>query len=128
MKIGGGALPSLGGEPLPASVRSVLLDVAQHPGSSVTEITARTGFPQSQVSASVARLAESGAVVTSPDPRDRRRTLVRPAPAAPGKLVVVTSEPVDGALLDALDDPAALEEVKAALATLRRHLLADPTG
>ena len=127
MKIGGGALPSLTGEPLPTSVRSVLVDVAQHPGSSVTEITARTGQPQSAVSAAVARLQEAGAILTEPDPRDRRRTLARTNPAAGGKLLVITGAPIDAALLDALADPDALPEVKAALDTLRRHLTPRPT-
>jgi hypothetical protein len=56
-----------------------MADIAYHPGSSVSEITERTGFPQSLVSLSVARLRDFGAVLTEPDPADRRRTLVRPA-------------------------------------------------
>jgi DNA-binding MarR family transcriptional regulator len=126
MKIGGAALPAPGGEALPASVRSVLIDIAQHPGSSVSEITARTGFPQSHVSASIARLQDNGSVLAEPDPRDRRRTLVRPDPAATGRLLVVTVAPIDDALRESLvdpADPAALEEVQAALATLSRHLV-----
>jgi len=64
-----------GGE-LPTSVRMVLVDVSAHPGSSIGEITARTGFPQSHVSASVARLREQGVLETSVDAADGRRTLV----------------------------------------------------
>lgn len=122
MKIGGAAMPVLGAEGMPASVRSVLLDIAQHPDSSVSEITARTGFPQSHVSASIARLQEHGSVVTAPDPRDRRRTLVRTNREATGRLLVVSTAPVDDALAESLDDPAALPEVRAALETLYRHL------
>jgi DNA-binding MarR family transcriptional regulator len=59
------------------SVRLVLADVAYHPGSSITEITERTGFPQSLVSLAVAKLREVGIVESEPDPSDRRRTLVR---------------------------------------------------
>ncbi|GAA4257776.1 hypothetical protein GCM10022255_075910 [Dactylosporangium darangshiense] len=123
VRLAGVAMPALGSEELPASVRSVLIDVSAHPGSSVGEIAARTGFPQSHVSASVARLQERGAVVTGPDPRDRRRTLVRPAPDARGGFLVIGAEPADEALLGAIDDPRALPEVRAALRTLYRHLV-----
>ncbi|GAA2629126.1 hypothetical protein GCM10010399_71040 [Dactylosporangium fulvum] len=126
MKIGGAALPLPGGEDLPASVRSVLVDIAQHPDSSVSEITARTCFPQSHVSASIARLQDSGAVITTPDPKDRRRTLVRPNPAATSRLLVVTATPIDDALAAALADKSALPEVQAALKTLARHLIPRP--
>jgi DNA-binding MarR family transcriptional regulator len=63
-----------GGE-LPTSVRMVLVDISMSPGSSIGEITARTGFPQSHVSASVARLREQGVLETSVDAVDGRRTL-----------------------------------------------------
>ena len=54
----------------------MLLDIAANPGSSISEITARTGYPQSHVSTSVIKLRHFGAVRTEVDPRDRRRTLV----------------------------------------------------
>ena len=53
---------------------AVLEDVLKHPGTAVTEIQARTGFAQSHVSTSVARLRERGLIVAAPDPEDRRRT------------------------------------------------------
>jgi DNA-binding MarR family transcriptional regulator len=62
------------------STRLVFVDVAYHPNSSITEITQRTGFPQSLVSTAVARLREMGLLETEPDPLDRRRTLVRTTP------------------------------------------------
>jgi DNA-binding MarR family transcriptional regulator len=129
MKIGGASLPVPGGETLPASIRSVLVDIAQHPDSSVSEITARTGYPQSHVSTSIARLQDNGTVVTAPDPRDRRRTLVRTDPAASRRLLVVSAAPIDDALAEALKDaadPDALAEVQAALQTLSRHLVPGP--
>jgi DNA-binding transcriptional ArsR family regulator len=122
IKLGSAAMPVLGDESLPASVRSIRIDVTLHPDSSVGEIAARTGFPQSHVSASIARLQEHGAVTAAPDPRDRRRTLVRPNPQAPS-FVIVTAETTDDALLQSLDDPRALPEVQEALRTLYRHLL-----
>jgi DNA-binding MarR family transcriptional regulator len=60
------------------SVRLVLIDIAYHPASSISEITERTGFPQSHVSQSVAKLRELGVLETTVDSADRRRTLVRP--------------------------------------------------
>jgi DNA-binding MarR family transcriptional regulator len=62
------------------SARLVFVDVAYHPNSSITEITERTGFPQSLVSTAVARLREIGLLESGPDPFDRRRTLVRTTP------------------------------------------------
>jgi hypothetical protein len=79
MKLGEEAIPPSPRGAVSTSVRLVMADIAYHPGSSVSEITERTGFPQSLVSLSVARLRDFGAVLTEPDPADRRRTLVRPA-------------------------------------------------
>jgi DNA-binding MarR family transcriptional regulator len=62
------------------SLRLIFVDVAYHPNSSITEITTRTGFPQSLVSTGVARLRQTGLLETEPDPLDRRRTLVRTTP------------------------------------------------
>jgi DNA-binding MarR family transcriptional regulator len=59
------------------SLRLVLIDVAYHPNSSISEITERTRFPQSLVSLSVAKLRDIGVVETASDPADGRRTLVR---------------------------------------------------
>ena len=50
----------------------VLVDISMNPGSSIGEITARTGFPQSHVSASVARLRQQGVLETSIDAVDAR--------------------------------------------------------
>src|SRR5690242_1551492 len=82
MKIGEEAIPVDGVGAYSTSHRSVLIvasDVRANPGSSVGEIAERTGFPQSKVSACVARLREAGAIDAEPDPADRRRLLVRPA-------------------------------------------------
>jgi DNA-binding MarR family transcriptional regulator len=72
MKLAEEGLPGLG---VNNSVRFVLLDVAANPGSSITEITVRTGYPQSHVSTSVMKLRQFGLVRTEIDPLDRRRTL-----------------------------------------------------
>ncbi|MEV6978379.1 helix-turn-helix domain-containing protein [Kitasatospora sp. NPDC093806] len=131
MKIGEQAMP----EPESGSrgsVRSVLVtlgDIVANPGTTVGEIAARTGLPQSQVSTAVARLTEAGSVDTAPDPADRRRRLVHPAATPSARVAEVRAATIDDALAAALaapdgsaPDPAVLDAVTAALATLARHL------
>lgn len=99
------------------SVRLVLIDVVYHPGSSITEITERTGFPQSLVSMAVAKLRELGVLQSEPDPTDRRRTLVSVTPALkaiPRRLGRVSMEDVVAKELD-IDDQSRLSEVIEAL-------------
>ncbi|MEU1959029.1 MarR family transcriptional regulator [Nocardia sp. NPDC019304] len=123
MKIGEQALPTagLGGGHRPVLV--VSSDILEHPDSTVGEIAARTGLPQSAVSTAVARLKEAGAIVSTVDPRDRRRTLIRPADEASPRVAEIRAAPVDHAVAAALpDDPATVREVLEAIATLTRHL------
>ncbi|WP_328396990.1 MarR family winged helix-turn-helix transcriptional regulator [Nocardia sp. NBC_00416] len=127
MKIGEEAMPTEGLRGQSTSVRSVLIvasDIVENPGSAVGEIAGRTGLPQSQVSGCVARLREAGAVVTEPDPADRRRVLIHQAPEASGRVEVVRSTTIDTALGTALGtgDPDAVAEVVAALETLAQQL------
>lgn len=128
MKLGEEALPPSGFRQMPTSVRSVLMDIYEHPGSSVSEITARTGFPQSHVSASVARLREAGGVITTTDPADRRRTLAAPNPEVRRGLPSLTWEPVDAVVAKAIGsgDPGGAAEAVAALELLARLLTPDP--
>ena len=108
-----------------AGETAVIDDLLDHPGSAVQEITARTGFAQSYVSATVARLRAKGWAETSVDPADRRRTLVR----LPDLLVQATAErekrSVDEALNATLADleAPARAEVLALLDALARLLL-----
>ncbi|MFJ3311152.1 MarR family transcriptional regulator [Streptomyces sp. NPDC086549] len=130
MKIGEAAMPEPegGASRYGGSVRSVLVvagDIAAHPGSAVGEIATRTGLPQSAVSTAVARLKEAGSVVTAPDPADRRRLLVRPAPRVSDRVAQVRATSIDDALTAALGeeaDPERLKEINAALEVLARHL------
>ncbi|MBP1161598.1 MULTISPECIES: MarR family winged helix-turn-helix transcriptional regulator [unclassified Rhodococcus (in: high G+C Gram-positive bacteria)] len=127
MKIGEEALPTDGIGPHSTSVRSVLIvvsDVRAHPGSAVGEIAQRTGLPQSAVSAAVARLRDAGAVVTAPDPRDRRRLLIDAAPQPSERVEEVRSSPIDAAVATAIDtdDPQRVAEVVSLLEELARHL------
>lgn len=127
MKIGEEALPVDGIGQHTTSVRTVLIvasDVRVHPGSAVGEIATRTGLPQSAVSAAVARLREAGAIVAEVDPRDRRRSLVSPAPEVSARVAEVRAASVDAALAVALgtDDPAQVGEVVGLLEELARRL------
>jgi DNA-binding MarR family transcriptional regulator len=95
------AVDQPGGE-LPTSVRMVLVDISAHPGSSIGEITARTGFPQSHVSASVARLRERGVLETSIDAVDGRRTLVSLGDSFRERLATRAPVPIDAVLASEL--------------------------
>jgi DNA-binding MarR family transcriptional regulator len=127
MKLGEEALPPSGFHQMPTSVRSVLVDIYSNPGSSVSEITARTGFPQSHVSAAVARLREKGGVITTTDPADRRRTLVSPNPDIQRTLPSRVSGSVDTVLAKAIgaNDPDQIAAAVAALELLARLLTPD---
>ncbi|WP_327286192.1 MULTISPECIES: helix-turn-helix domain-containing protein [unclassified Streptomyces] len=130
MKIGEEAIPTGGVGKRATSTRSVLivmLDVYAHPDTTVGEIAVRSGLPQSAVSACVARLRETGSVVTATDPGDRRRTLVRQNPEVSDRRAEVAAAPIDVALSTALgtDDPDELAEVVALLDALARRLSPD---
>ncbi|MFD7561241.1 MULTISPECIES: MarR family transcriptional regulator [unclassified Streptomyces] len=127
MKIGEEAIPTDRLGKRPTSTRSVLivmLDIYAHPDTTVGEIATRSGLPQSAVSACVARLRETGSVVTRTDPRDRRRTLVRQNPEVTDRRAEVAGARVDDALATALgtDDPVEVAEVVALLEALSRRL------
>lgn len=127
MKLGEEATPPSGWHRIPTSVRSVLVDAYEHPGSSISEITERTGFPQSHVSASVARLRKAGAVICETDPADRRRTLVLPNPEILRNVSQMDWTPVDAVLARAIrgGDPAEVLKAVEALELLSRLLTAD---
>jgi DNA-binding MarR family transcriptional regulator len=138
MKLGQRAIPpsQLEGD-IATAVRLVIADVAMHPRSSVSEITGRCGFPQSQVSMAVARLTELGAVVTAPDPADRRRTLVTAAKGAVTRGARHASASIDQTIAEAIGVHAQdrLSEVLAALELLgdlitpeSRTLKSEPAG
>lgn len=133
MKIGEEALPEPPGGTAryAGSARTVLIvasDIAACQDTTVGEIAARTGLPQSQVSTAVARLKEAGSVRTSPDPADRRRMLVRPNPEVSPRVAQVRAAGVDDAVAAALgsDDPRRLAEVTEALEVLARNLMPQP--
>jgi DNA-binding MarR family transcriptional regulator len=125
MKIAEESMPQSDEHHLPTSVRSVLLDVVEHPNSSIGEIATRTGFPQSHVSASVTRLqAIAAALETTIDPEDRRRTLVRPAPGVLRRAARQFSGTIDRAVAAALDttDPKQIARLTADLESIAQRL------
>ncbi|WP_330350711.1 MarR family winged helix-turn-helix transcriptional regulator [Streptomyces sp. NBC_00582] len=133
MKIGEEAIPTEGVGLRSTGTHSmliVLLDVYTHSDTTVGEIAARTGLPQSAVSGCVARLKEAGSVVTAPDPADRRRTLLRRNPGVSGRRAEVAATPVDSALAAALgtDDPERIADTIALLEQLAERLSPDVLG
>jgi DNA-binding MarR family transcriptional regulator len=120
MKIGEQSIPEVGVLRLSGPTRAVVFDVFENPGSSISEITARVRFPQSQVSACVARLREAHVVETISDPKDRRRTLVRPTADAADRARHRPVAVIDHAISDAIgtSDPAEVQRVKRALEAL----------
>ena len=116
---------------MPTGPSLVLRDVFAHPGSSITDITGRTGLPQGYVSESVARLRSQGILETSADPADGRRTLVRVSAEHPRTVAAKGSAPVDGALAAALGEPdggPAVAEIVATLSALAERLRPESPG
>ena len=96
----------LGDLALTAGELAVLEDVLSHPGSSVSDIQQRTGFAQSHVSASIARLRGRGIVHTAADAVDARRTRVVASAATTTAIGRRAGRGIEGALVEATGDPA----------------------
>jgi DNA-binding MarR family transcriptional regulator len=84
---------------------AVMEDVLRHPDSPVGEVCARTGFAQSHVSASVARLKERDLLTTAGDPTDRRRTTIRLTDAARRAIMRRAAHSADAVIEQAVSDP-----------------------
>src|ERR1700683_69426 len=118
-----GGTPGSGSGPvMPNGPSLVLRDVFAHPGSSITDITGRTGLPQSYVSESIARLRDQGFVVTEVDSADRRTTLVRTNPEHLRRVARKGTASVDTALAQAFDesDPTRAEVLVNTLSEMAR--------
>jgi DNA-binding MarR family transcriptional regulator len=111
------------------SLRLVVIDVAYHPDSSISEITERTKFPQSLVSMSVAKLRDLGVVETAPDPADHRRTLVRATERMRARAQERAGSPIEGVLATQLghEHQDQVGEALAALDVLARLLTPEVT-
>jgi Winged helix DNA-binding domain len=128
---GAGGAGARGAAVMAAGPSLVLRDVFAHPGSSISDITGRTGLPQSYVSESVARLRGQGILETSADPADGRRTLVRVSAEHPRTVALKGSASVDGALAAALgetDGGPGVTEIIGMLAALAERLRPESPG
>lgn len=127
MKLGEQSIPEVGILRLSGPTRAIVFDVFENPGCSISEITARVEFPQSQVSACVARLREAGVFETISDPADRRRTLVRPTADALSRARDRPVAVIDRAIAEKIGtgDPVEIQRVKDALESLATLLRAD---
>ncbi|GAA2096723.1 hypothetical protein GCM10009759_26220 [Kitasatospora saccharophila] len=105
---------------------AVISDVYQHPGSSVQDIRVRTGFAQSHVSTSVARLRERGLLDAAPDPADGRRTLLSVSALARGYIRARVARPAEPLLAQAVADPAQARRAAELLDELATLLLPGP--
>jgi DNA-binding MarR family transcriptional regulator len=119
-----------GQAPPPAGHALVLRDVLAHPGSSVTDITGRTGLAQSIVSKAVARFQDQGIVEVETDPADGRRTLARVSAGHLGEVRRKGAVPADAALAAALGeaDPAAVAAIISGLEALAGRLRPAGSG
>ena len=126
-KLGLEAIPPSGFHKLPPTAQAVLVDVFEHPGTSIGEIVQRTQLPQSQISAAVARFREVKVFSTSPDPADRRRTLVQEAPGVADKARARTSVPIDETIAGALASggPGEVAEIVSSLELLAARLMPE---
>ncbi len=102
---------------------AVLEDALKNPGSPVSAIQVRTGFAQSHVSASVARLKERGLIETTPDPADRRRTRVQLAPHTRRAILARASGSADEIIARIAPDAEQAERVNRLLEELAELLL-----
>jgi DNA-binding MarR family transcriptional regulator len=129
-KIGEEAMRGGQAPPLPAGHALVLRDILACPGSSVTDITGRTGLAQSIVSKAIARLQDQGIVEVETDPADGRRTLARVSPGHLDGLRRKGATPADAALAAALGeaDPAVMAEIIIVLEALADRLRPAGSG
>lgn len=118
------------GAALPAGALVVMRDVLAHPGSSITDITARTGLPQSYVSESVNKLRVKGIAEISADPADRRRTLVRLTAKHLDQVARHSARDADDLLRRALGDLEAdrVDQVLVMLTDLAHRLRTESAG
>jgi DNA-binding MarR family transcriptional regulator len=125
MKIADASFERAGVDVPPRGLMLMLEDIVTHPASAINEITARTGFPQSHVSTTVAQLRERGIVETVADPNDGRRTLVRATRAYVRAASRRKTSSADDAIAAALEGASAatVRQVVAELESLADRLV-----
>ncbi|MGW2874591.1 MarR family winged helix-turn-helix transcriptional regulator [Kitasatospora sp. NPDC001225] len=110
-------------EHLSAGEIAVVSDVYRHPATSVQEIRVRTGFAQSHVSVSVARLRERGLLDAAADPADGRRTLLTVSESARHAIRAHVARPAEPVITKAVPDPEKARRVTELLDELAGLLL-----
>lgn len=91
---------------------AVLDDLLAHPRSSVRDITERTGFAQSHVSASLAKLVDRGQVRWEKNPKDARSRWADLTPKERERLEAGAASRVEEALAEQLGQKDAERLVK----------------
>lgn len=85
-----------------AAVIAVVEDLAHHHGATVSEVAARTGLAQSQVSTTVADLRTADVITAEVDPSDKRRALLSVVPGVGAHLLTSrAARPIESALRQA---------------------------
>jgi DNA-binding MarR family transcriptional regulator len=102
---------------------AVLEHLVTNPDSSVSDLSARTGFAQSHVSNSVARLRHRGLVDTIADPSDGRRTKVQATNVALQAITNRAGRGVQDAIAAAVPDAEKARQVTVKLDELAQLLL-----
>ena len=105
---------------------AVMEDAIKHPASSIGDISRRTGFTQSHVSASVSRLRHQGLVGTTADPADGRRTRVHAADEALSAIGRRAARRIDDTVARAVTSPARAQRALDLLDELADLLLGTP--
>lgn len=108
----------------PAEV-AILEQVLRRPASSVSDLAAATGFAQSHVSTSVARLRSAGLLAADADPGDRRVTRLRLTSRARQGIRRRAGSSAAAVLRDELGDTARAKRVERLLDELATLLLPD---
>lgn len=107
---------------------AVLEDLLRHPDSTVSDIRDRTGFTQSHVSASVARLRDYGLIRGAGDPSDGRRTRLRATGTATQAISNRAGRSIDTAITAAVATPEQAGRVLDLLDELCHALHTTPTS
>jgi DNA-binding MarR family transcriptional regulator len=97
---------------LSATDAAVLEDLLAHPDSSINQVAARTGFAQSHVSVTIARLRDLQLLTTTVDPSDRRRIRARLAPRTRRAILRRAGHRADAVIASAVDPAAGRRAVQ----------------
>jgi len=114
---------SAGPSPLSPAEVTILEHLLGRPDSTISELASSTGFAQSHVSTSVARLREAQLVTAQADPADGRVTRLRLSARARRAIRSRASTPASAVLQSAVGDPVKARRVEQLLTELADLLL-----